>query len=237
MYFQRLDPRVRLQWWICISLLAMVFATAQATTALIFVLYLGWRAAGQEKRLLRFALGLTPFLFFITLVSLFPTFDLTRAIKMALRYFVLLGSARLIMATTGYGELTNAIRNLRSDRLKFLEKPLDVVSLIFGVAFLSFPVAAEEWERIKQNQRARGISLGSKVQEVRRGLEMFRPLFLRTMDRLKNLCIAIVIYGYDPFQRRTLYQRLVLSPQEKVISIAMTAVTALAAVLAFVFKV
>lgn len=235
--FQKFDPRVRLLWWVCISLLAMVFVTAEATAILIFFLYLSWKAARLEGRLVRFTLGLIPFLFFITIVSLFPTFEVERGMRMALRYYVLLSATTLILNTTGFGELTNALRNTRHHRLRFLDKPLDVFSLVFGLALMFLPVAGEEWENLKETQRVRGIDLGGKLQQVRRGLEMFKPLFLRTMDRLKDLCIAIVVYGYDPRQPRTLYRRLKLSPQDKKVAFGITAITMIGITLAFTLKV
>lgn len=237
MYFQKLDPRVRLLWWVCISLLAMVFATAEATVVLILLLYLGWKAARLEGRLVRFTLGLIPFLFFVTIVSLFPSFEIERGIRMALRYYILLGATTLILNTTGFGELTNALRNLRHDRFRFLEKPLDVFSLVFGLALMFLPSAAGEWESLKEAQRGRGVDLGSRLQQIRRGLEMFKPLFLRTMDRLKYLCIAIVVYGYAPGQPRTLYRRLKLSPVDRIVAGMITAIAVIGVVLAFTLKV
>lgn len=237
--FQDLDPRVRLLWWLSISILAMVLDTAKATIILIFALYLSWRWADMVRQLVRFTLGLIPFLVVITIVSLFPTFDLERGLQMALRYYVLVGSTILVMNTTSYGELTTAFRNLRHPRIRFLEKPIEVFSLVFSLAFLTVPVAAEEWASLKEAQRARGVdlSVGNRLIQARRGLAMLQPLVLRILERIKNFGIAIVMYGYNPFETRTLFRPLKFSRVDKKIASTITVVTVIGAILAFMLKV
>lgn len=237
--FQKLDPRVRLLWWLSISIVAMVLRTTEITAVLIFPMYLGWQSAGEVKRLVRFTFGLIPFLLVISVVSLFPTFDIERAMQMSMRYYVLLGMTTLILNTTNYGELTNAFRNLRSQRLKLLEKPLEVFSFIFGLAFLTVPIAAKEWEDLKEVQRMRGSDLagGNKLIQVRRGLAMLQPLLLRILERIKHFSIAVIMYGYNPFEERTLYNPLKLSRADKRVAAVILAITVTGVVLAFTLKV
>ena len=232
--FQKLDPRVRLLWWLAISLLAMAFNSVTATIVLLFALCLSWQTAGLLKKLTRFTIGLTPFLVVITAISLFPTFELDRGIRMALRYYVLLGATTLVMATTSYADLTNALRNLRH-----ASKSLEVFSLIFGLAFLTVPLTAEEWIRMKEVQRIRGVDLarGSRIAQVRRGLVMLQPLLLRILERIKLFSVAVIVYGYNPFESRTLYQPLIMSRWDKRVAFALTASISVGVILAFAFRV
>jgi energy-coupling factor transporter transmembrane protein EcfT len=237
--FQRLDPRVRLLWWAAISVVAMVFRTTEATVVLVLPMYLGWQLAGMTDRFLKFTLRLIPFLLFISLISLFPTFDVERAIRMSLRYYTLLGSTSLILATTSYAELTTALRNFRHPRLSFLDRPLEVFAFVFGLAFSSVPFAAEEWQTLKETQRACGLDLdrGNKLQQVRCGLRMLQPLVLRIFKRIEYLFIAIIMYGYHPFKTRTHYRPLVLSRVDRRVASLIAATSAVGIALAFVLKV
>lgn len=236
--FQRLDPRIRLLWWIAISVVAMVLQTTEATVVLVLPMYLGWQAAGMIDKFVKFTLRLIPFLLFISLVSLFPTFEVERAIRMSLRYYTLLGSTSLILATTSYAELTTALRNFRHPRFSFLEKPLEVFAFVFGLAFSSVPFAAEEWQSLKETQRACGVDLdrGNKIQQVRCGLGMLQPLVLRIFKRVEYLFIAIIMYGYHPFKTRTCYRPLKLSRVDKQVASLITSATVIGVTLAFVFK-
>jgi energy-coupling factor transporter transmembrane protein EcfT len=217
----------------------MVFRTMEAAVVLILPMYLGWQAAGMIDRLLKFTVRLIPFLLFISLVSLFPTFDIMRAIRMSLRYYTLLGSTTLILATTSYAELTTALRNLRHPRLAFLDRPVEVFAFLFGLAFSSVPFAAEEWQSLKETQRSCGVDLdrGNKLKQVRCGLSMLQPLVLRIFKRIEYLFIAIILYGYHPFRARTYYRPLTLSRSDKQVGSLIAAVAAAGIVVAFVFKV
>jgi len=237
--FQMLDPRARLVWWLCISILAMSFRSIEATALLGIPMIISWLTAGKTKDLLLFTIRLIPFLIVISLVSLFPSFDFERAIRMALRFWVLLGATFLVMATTSYGELSNALRNISHPKLGFLEKPLEVFSLIFSLAFLTVPIAAEEWQSLKEAQRTRGVDLssGNRLQQVRLGMEMLQPLLLRILERIKNFSIAVILYGYNPFKERTLYNQLFLKKTDKIVVFVISSITTISIVLAFIFKV
>ena len=231
--FRRLDPRIRLFAWVALSLLSMLYTRLEATAVLIVIMYLGWYSAGEVRQLVRFTLGLIPFLVIISIISLFPTFDVMRAVQMALRYYVLLGSTMLIMATTSYGEITNALRNLGRGKPRFVNLPLEVFSLVFGLAFLTVPIASEEWQSVKEVQRARGMDLrhGNRIQQVRHGLDLIQPLILRILDRIRHFGMSIITLGYSPFAPRSLYREMALTRTDRVVAIAITSLVAAGIVL------
>lgn len=206
-------------WWIALSALSMTFQRLEPMAALIALMAVSWISAKAGMRLVRFTLGLLPFLVIISIISLFPSMDPVRSIQMAVRYYVLLGSTTLVMATTSYGEITHAMRNLGRGRLRFLHKPIELFSLVFGLAFLTVPIAGEEWQSVKEVQRARGmdISMGGRVQQVRRGLQLIQPLILRILDRVRFFGTSIITLGYDPLASRTLYREMVMTQTDRVV--------------------
>jgi energy-coupling factor transport system permease protein len=215
--FKSLDPRVRMFWWIAMSLLAMLFSRIEPALVLALLMAVGWVSVNAFGKLVRFTLGLLPFLVIISVISLFPTMDVPRALRMAVRYYVLLGSTMLIMATTTYGEITNALRNVGRGRLSFMSISLELFALLFGLAFLTVPIASEEWDSVKEVQRARGVdmSLGNRFTQVKRGLELIQPLILRILDRIRFFGISIITLGYNPFAPRSLYRELVMSHTDR----------------------
>ncbi|MFH1086042.1 MAG: hypothetical protein V1772_09800, partial [Chloroflexota bacterium] len=92
------------------------------------------------------------------------------------------------------------------------------------------PIAGEEWQAVREVQRARGVdlALGSRLEQVRRGLELVQPLILRILDRVRSFGISIIILGYDPFGRRTLYRELALARRDHVVLWASLALVAVA---------
>ena len=216
--FKQFDPRIRLLWWLAASALAMTFRRVEPLGLLILLICWGWLSVGAGRQLLRFTIGLLPFLVIISIISLFPSLDVQRSIRMALRYFALLATTTLVISTTSYGEITNALRNLARGRVRFLHKPVELFSLVFGLAFLTVPLASEEWQSVKEVQRARGmdIGLGGRFQQVRRGLDLLQPLILRILDRIRHFGISIITLSYNPFASRTLYRELALTRVDRI---------------------
>lgn len=237
--FKAIDPRVHLLIWVCLSILAMIFHTVIWLAGLALFMVFLWIAARRTKALVKFTIGLLPFLVVISIISLFPTFDYNRSIYMGLRYYVLLGSTINVMNELSYGELTNAFRNLKYPKIPQADKFIETFSLLFGLAFLTVPMTAEEWERMKEIQKTRGIDIaqGSKIQQVRAGLGLLSPLMLRVFDRIKNFSIAVILYGYNPFAPRTQYRVLTLNRLDKQIMFISISIVLLGVILAFAFRV
>ena len=220
-----LDPRVRMLWWVAISILAMVSNSLTAAIVLVLVLSISWIWTGHGDKFVRFAIGLIPFLVVVSIVSLYPTFDVGRAILMCTRYLVLLGATRLFLMITPFNELINGIRNLPHPRR--FNRGLELVAFLLGFSLMSIPLAEREWEEMKERLRMRGIDLeeGSRVQKVRNGLRMLGPLVLRVFDRMKCFFIAVIQYGYDPMSTRSIYHVLVLQRQDKIMAVVITSLT------------
>jgi energy-coupling factor transport system permease protein len=237
--FKTTDPRVFLLVWVSLSFLAMIFHSVLPLIGLAVIMVLLWIAASRTKALVKFTIGLVPFLVIISLISLFPSFDYDRAVYMGLRYYVLLGSTILVMNFLSYGDLTNAFRNLKTPLLSKADTFIETFSFLFGLAFLTVPMTADEWSRMKEIQKTRGIDIaqGSKIQQVRAGLGLISPLVLRVFDRIKNFSIAVILYGYNPFAPRSQYRVLTLSKQDKQISFVSLGIVIIGVILALTFRV
>ena len=200
---------------------------------------LAWVLSGMGKKFVVFTLKLMPFLVIIGVVSLFPSFNYARSAQMALRYVVMLGSTMLIMSTMSYEQMSNAIRHLRIKRFPKLNTPLEIFALTFGLSFSTVPIAAEEWHRLKEIQRSRGVDIdkGNMISQVKNGLAMLQPLALRVFKRIEGFAKTIIVSGYDFNVDRTFFHPLNLSVAEKVTTISLLGTAAISVFLTSVLKV
>ena len=71
---------------------------------------------------------------------------------------------------------------------------------------------------MREVQRARGVdlSMGSRWNQVKRGLELVQPLILRILDRIRFFGISIITLGYNPMAPRSLYHELVMTRTDRI---------------------
>lgn len=240
MFFTQLDPRIRLLWWASVSILVINLARMELIIVVMCFMYIGWHSANMTKQLWRYTISITPFTLFIGLMTIYPHFDLDYTVRMMLRFYTMFGATTLTLITLTYGELTNAIRNMYHPRLSFLERPLEIFSFMFGIAFLAIPLAKEEWEKIKEVQKARGVDItqGSRFKRTRAGIAMFQPLALRMLEgRMKHFILAAIMYGYSPFEKHTQYSQPTLSYRDKQVMLIIFLFTVTILTITFSFKV
>lgn len=223
------DPRVRLFWWFAVSMTAMFINNLAGTTVVLLLVGICWVMTGHWKQFIRFIIGMIPLLIMIGAISLYPTFDLARSVRMSFRYLVLLGATRLFLLTTDYGEMTKGIRNI-SHRFR---QTLELSSFMLGYAMGSVPLGEEAWNSLKVRLRMRGVDIeeGNRIQRVRSGFRVLRPLILEIFERLRQQFEATLLYGYDPLKPRTLYAVLTMEKRDR-IATAVIAVFSIAGVVA-----
>ncbi|OGV89655.1 hypothetical protein A2Z41_00905 [Microgenomates group bacterium RBG_19FT_COMBO_39_10] len=218
--FGKTDPRVRLLWMGIMSVLAMICSKPESLFLLTLTLVPVWLLSKSVKRMTQVSIRLTPFLLFLLLLQLGPKFlsggiglsyeEIARGIGETLRFFVMLQSAQVLIATTDFGELTGAIRQLAPRRIGILDKGLGVFAFVLGIALQSLPLLSAELTTIVEVQRARGIEVtkGGRLQQAKKLLRMGLPLFVRSLELAKGAGLALLNYAFHPLRQRSIYHKL-----------------------------
>lgn len=245
--FRQLDPRVRLVWMLAMSILAMIWVRPEPLIILMITLIPVWALARLTKRMTTASIRLTPYLLFLLLLQLVPRFifgrlsepylfriwemDLSKAELMkgvveTLRFFIMLQSAQVLLQTTDFGELTAGIRQVVPLKVEGVNRFMEVIAFLLGIAYQSVPLLAAEINTMVEVQRARGIDVmkGGRLQQVRKLVRMCVPLFIRSLELAKGSGLALLNYAFSPTQPRSVYRELRMQKSDW---LAMGGVTAL----------
>lgn len=229
--FRRLDPRVRLLWMLTMSILTMIWVRPEPLILLILTLVPVWTMARLTRRMTLSSIHLVPYLLFLLLLQIVPRFifggldevylfrfwgmdlgvkELTKGVVETLRFFVMLQSAQLLLQTTDFGELTAGIRQTIPVKVEGLNRFMEVIAFLLGIAYQSIPLLSAEMNTMAEVQRARGIdvSRGDRLQQVRKLVRMGVPLFVRSLELAKGSGLALLNYAFDPLQPRSIYRQL-----------------------------
>lgn len=229
--FRRLDPRVRLFWMLAMSILAMIWVKPEPLLVLILSLIPVWTAARLTKRMTIASIRLIPYLFFLLLLQIVPRFifggldevylfrfwgmdlspeELMKGVVETLRFFIMLQSAQVLLQTMDFGELTAGIRQAVPLKVKGVNKFMEVIAFLLGIAYQSVPLLAAEINTMVEVQRARGVDVtrGNRLQQVKKLVRMGIPLFIRSLELAKGSGLALLNYAYSPVQPRSVYRKL-----------------------------
>lgn len=229
--FRRLDPRVRLLWMLIMSILAMLWVRPEPLIILILTLIPVWIAAKLAKQMTVSSIRLAPYLFFLLILQVIPRFifggldetylfrfwgmdlspdELMKGVVETIRFFVMLQSAQVLLQTTDFGELTAGIRQAIPLKVEGLNRFMEVLAFLLGIAYQSVPLLAAEINTMVEVQRARGVDVtkGNRLQQVRKLLRMGISLFVRSLELAKGSGLALLNYAYSPGQSRSVYRKL-----------------------------
>jgi len=229
--FHRLDPRVRLFWMLAMSVLAMIWIRPEPLLLLICTFIPVWWAAKLTRQMMVSSICLIPYLLFLFLLQVIPRFifgglgevyllrfwgmdlgpeELMKGVVETLRFFTMLQSAQVLLQTTDFGELTAGIRQAVPIKVKSVDKFMEVIAFLLGIAYQSVPLLASEVNTMTEVQRARGIDVtrGGRIQQVKKLLRMAIPLFVRSLELAKGSGLALLNYAYSSGQSRSVYRKL-----------------------------
>ena len=130
------------------------------------------------------------------------------ATKMATRLIATTGAFYFVMETSTPGSILAACSAARLPPMATL-----VLSLTFGI----IPMLREEFERIGDAQRARGMEIDQVPFFTRLRFALARgvPLLVQAIRMAHAISLALAIYGFDTRQKRTTWRNVGLSVEPR----------------------
>lgn len=228
----RLDPRAKILAFIAL-IAAVTFTSTYLGNLLLLAIILALVAYARIP--LAYALaGLRPALpFILVLISLqlffapvnpdspvllrlaflTVTADSARQLVVSFaRFAELILLVSLLTLATATTELAHGVESLLAP-LQKIRVPAHEFALVLTIALRFVPLLAEETERLIKAQVSRGADFGAGsrwrfVQQTRRMLPLFVPLFLAALQRAEELIVAMEARGYLGSQGRTRFVEL-----------------------------
>ena len=126
------------------------------------------------------------------------------AIKMALRFTLLVLGSSILTLTTTPTELTDALEYLLKP-LKLIKIPVHDLAIIMSIAFRFIPGLVEETDKIMMAQKARGANIdsGNLFKKIKAMLPVLIPLFVSAFRRADELADALDARCYNASPTRT----------------------------------
>lgn len=205
----RLDARVKMV--LLLALTVVLFATQRPWVLAASAAVVIWAslASGVGTRALLRAVKPPAFLLAFTLLAssfvLDGSGDLTiaggfgvsyagvaKGLLVASRVIVLVWASLVLTSTTKSTEVADALASLMSP-LARVGVPTGDFAMIASIALRFIPLTAEELERLRNAQRARGVdfSSGSALVRIRRWLSVLTPLVVALFRRADDLACAM----------------------------------------------
>ncbi len=206
----RLDPRVKIA---AAVLLSLVILNAAAPGAVLITLFLAGSFAltGLGPGLM--ARALRPLAWFFLLLFCLHVFftegrpiaagipaitveGLERGILVTWQFVALIASAAILTMTTQPSEMVGGLERLLRP-LDRIGVPSHDISLMISLALRFVPALAEESERIREAQAARGANYGGPLtNRLKKTAGLVIPLLLSTFRRADELATAMEGRGY-----------------------------------------
>ncbi|WP_207956181.1 energy-coupling factor transporter transmembrane component T [Rubrobacter marinus] len=151
------------------------------------------------------------------------------AASLVARILLLVGAAGLLTATTSPLALSDGVEDLLSP-LKKLRLPVHEVAMMMSIALRFVPTLAEEADRIRKAQAARGadFSEGGLWRRARAMLPVLVPLTIGAFRRADELAEAMESRGYRGGEGRTRYRELHFGPRDGLAPVVAVLVVAVA---------
>ena len=129
---------------------------------------------------------------------------LRSAIYMILRIVMLIMGTFLLTYTTSPISLTDGLESLLSP-LKKLRLPIHELAMMMSIAMRFIPILAEEADKIKKAQMARGANFeeGNIIQKAKAMVPILVPLFVSAFRRANDLATAMEARCYHGGEGRT----------------------------------
>ncbi len=127
------------------------------------------------------------------------TFDAAPAIMRALQAGAVMFAALALSAATAPLELATGVRRLAAP-LRLVGIPVASLAFVVATALGLVPAMADELERLRRAQRARGLRMAgrSPIARLRADVPLVAPLVVAAFRRAHQLADALVVRGIDP---------------------------------------
>lgn len=141
-----------------------------------------------------------------------------QSLKIILRLIMMFSLTMVLTGTTKPLDLTFALQWYMTP-LKVVRFPVHIVSMTMSLALRFIPTLMEETQRLIKAQASRGLDynkggIGSKIRGV---VALIIPLFISAFSRSDELANAMIARGYDPYGKRTRYQKFSFSWRDLVV--------------------
>lgn len=218
-FVHRLDPRVKIGLGVALTLAALAAGPAGQAVLGAAVITL---AVISGTNLPRLAAGLRGLWLLLLITGLFNAFGtpgeplfrlgaltltdagLARAALLLVRLALIVLIAQVLASTVSPTQLTAAIEALLAP-LRRIGLPVGEFALMASIALRFVPTLAEEADKVRQAQLARGADFetGGLVARARKLLPLLIPLFARAFQRAEMLADAMEVRAYRPGRPRT----------------------------------
>ncbi|RUS47078.1 energy-coupling factor transporter transmembrane protein EcfT [Cohnella sp. AR92] len=215
----RIDPRIKLIWFVGTTVLTVVFKDLLVMALLIASSVALWTISGLLREAGGIVRKLLPLLLMAmvtwlvigaaengggtALVALgtvrLEASDVTRAVVSALRIFLMVTSFYSLIMVTNFSEMIYGLRQFRI--------PLRA-AFMCGLVFQIIPIMISEFRTIADAQRARGLELdkGGIVSRIRRYSIILFPLFIRSIQAGQNIALSMHLYRLEFTRNRSSYR-------------------------------
>lgn len=139
------------------------------------------------------------------------------AIKMALRFTMLVLGSSILTFTTTPTELTDALEYILKP-LTYIKVPVHDLAIIMSIALRFIPGLMEETDKIMMAQKARGANLdsGNFFKKIKAMLPVLIPLFVSAFRRADELADALDARCYNASNKRTKMKKFKLKMTDAV---------------------
>ncbi|GEA18020.1 energy-coupling factor transporter transmembrane component T family protein [Moorella sp. E306M] len=223
-YFHNLDPRVKIIWFIVITIVALVFRTLPVMVLVVLSLLGAWLSAKilpEILSLMRKALPLLSIaivtwmifgalkpeggevLFSLGILQLEKN-DILKAITVALYIFITISVFYTVILTTDFSELACGLSKLG---LPY------TLTFMIALIFQTIPLLSSEITTILNAQRSRGYELdqGGLIEKYRKYASVVFPFVMRAINLGKNISIGLHVYQFGIGKKRMNYKELQLT--------------------------
>jgi energy-coupling factor transport system permease protein len=254
--FHRMDPRVRVAFWLLMLILTFIFTDPLYGGALMLALLAITISQGLHKSssfksflILGAILGVALMINFgfLSSTSVQNPEYLVRPYQIAPGFVFAVEVHSLLYGINWLFRILSIM--ILNSILLSSTSPSDMIAatramkLPFSIALLTSLVSRlvtllyDDFEMIRNAQKSRGIEFekGNFVQKVRRTVSLFAPLIVYGMIRAQRLYIALDSSGYGSGKERTDYIRLHMKGRDFIVLLASISVLATGMFLRFYF--
>lgn len=226
----RLDPRTKLI--LTILLIIILFMINNPILYLVFVAFITLVVKLSKIPPIYVLKGLKPMLFIVIFtviinlfltqgeplftLNLFSSFTITitkqgiiMSVLMFFRLFLLVSATSMLTLTTSPMLLTDGIENLLRP-LRVIKVPSQEIAMMMSIAIRFIPTLAEETDKIKKAQTARGADFesGNILRRAKSMIPLLVPLFVSAFRRADELSVAMDARCYNTSTKRTRLKEL-----------------------------
>lgn len=216
----RLDPRIKLVWFVAATVIVVTFKSLFVQLGLLGACAVLWLTSGLGKEIAGLFRRMIPLLTFAFLtwlvIGLFEPQGSPPVLKMgplaietadvevsaiaAVRIFLMVSVFFTVIWTTDFSTMI--------DGLQRLKVPYRVAFAV-GLIFQMIPFTLGEFQTIADAQRSRGLELdrGGLFARIRHYAAVLFPLLIRSLHSAQNTALAMYLYRLNFNSRRTRWRK------------------------------